>query len=523
VLVLPIRRGSRTSPIPVATLALALASAVVFLFFGPHDRAALNAAASYYVDSGLAEVELPRYLEYLTQSADSGAIDQLKRLERATVKTVGRFADPAAVVEVLLDDRAFERDLHADKVIKPADTGYAEWKSNRQQFDQLLHSALSGQMALSAQSWHEPWRLITYLLLHPGASLWLTNLLVLLLVGPFAEAAAGPAVLLLCYLGGGAFSGAANLLFASHPAVGDWGALAALAGLLAASMGVQPIVARLVASRLKVRVPAIAALLVVIGVEALRWILVGRAATDWYADLSGLAFGVVLANLLKVRDSRRVRDLLAYAAVLARSSEPGAPKESGLARQAREAATRLETRRASQLYKDLVDLEPRHAEHLCGYLNVALLGPDETVLQDAALRLLWLRSKSHSDQMRKAFLQLTQPKVLKVLPIDEHLRLARRLVKLHEDAAALKVLDGILTDNHLRQLYGRQLADCLLGIYTGYVRRRLTTLAETIHSRLTMYFEAPDNLGGLPPATRPPTTVYTSSLRQPNTRLPPRS
>jgi hypothetical protein len=72
-------------------------------------------------------------------------------------------------------------------------------------------------------------------------------------------------------------------------------------------------------------------------------------------------------------------------------------------------------------------------------------------------------------------------------------------------------------------LYGRQLADCLLAIYTGYVRRRLTTLAEMIHSRLTMYFEAPDHLGGLPPATRPPTTMYTSSLRPPNTRLPPRS
>ena len=205
-------------------------------------------------------------------------------------------------------------------------------------------------------------------------------------------------------------------------------------------------------------------------------------------------------------------------------SEAGASKESGLARQAREAATRLQTRRATELFKELVDLEPRRIEHLCGYLNVALLGPDETVLQDAALRLLWMRVKSHSDQLRKAFLLLTQPNVLKVLPIDEHLRLARRLVKLHEDAAALRVLDAILSDSHLRQLYGRQLADCLLGIYTGYVRRRLTTLAGTIHSRLATYVEAPDNLGGLPPATRPPpTNVYASPLPPSNSRLPPHS
>jgi membrane associated rhomboid family serine protease len=523
VLVLPIRRGSRTPPIPVATLALALASAIIFIFFGPHDRAALTAAATYYVDSGLAEVELPHYFEYLTQSTDSEAIDRLKRLERATVKSVGRFADPAAVVEVLLADRPFERDLHADKVIKPADAGYADWKTSRQRFDQLLGGALSEQMSLSARSWHEPWRLVTYLFLHAGAALWLSNLLVLLLVGPFAEAAAGPFLLLVCYLGGGAFSGAVNLLFASHPAVGDWGALAALGGLLAATLGAQPIVARLVASRLRIRVPAIAALLAVVGVEAARWILAGSAATDLYADVAGLAFGVTLAGMIKLRDSRRVRDLMAYAAMSAQSSEPSGPKESALARQAREAATRLETRRATQLYKELVDLEPRQPEHLYGYLNVALMGADETAIQDAALRLLWLRSKSHSDQMRKAFLLLTQPKVLKVLPIDEHLRLTRRLVKLREDAAALKVLDAILSDNHLRQLYGRQLADCLLGIYTGYVRHRLTTLAEMIRSRLTMYFEAPDHLGGLPPATRPPTTMYTSSLRAPSTRLPPRS
>jgi hypothetical protein len=80
------------------------------------------------------------------------------------------------------------------------------------------------------------------------------------------------------------------------------------------------------------------------------------------------------------------------------------------------------------------------------------------------------------------------------------------------------VLDAILSDAHLRQLYGRQLADCLLGIYTGYMRRRLTTLAEVIHSRLATYFEAPDDLGGVAPATRPSTTVFTS--RPPHTRLP---
>ena len=500
-------------------MSLALASTIFFVVFGLHDRAVLNAAASYYVDSGLAEFELPHYLEYLTQSTDREAIDRLAQMEGATRRSVSRFADPDALTELVRGDRSFERDLHADRIITPTDSGYAEWKRNREHFDELASGALTDHMALSAKSWRQPWRLVTYVFLHPTASLWLTNLLVLLLLGPFAEAAAGATLFVLCYLGGGAFAAVVNLIWTSRPAVGDWGALAALAGLLALTFGGYPLAGRLIGTRQKFPVPGVAALLVVIGVEVARRVLAGGTAVDIPADVSGVAFGAALAGLFKLRDSRRIRDLVWVVPLT--DADIGAPKESALARQAREAATRLETRRASQLYKELVELEPRRIEHLCAYLNVALLGPDETVLHDAALRLLWLRSKSHSEQFRKTFLLLTQPKVLKVLPIDEHLRLARRLVKLREDAAALKVLDAILSDNHLRQLYGRQLADCLLGIYTGYARRRLTAMADAIRSRLTMYFGASDDLGGLPPSTRPTTTAFASSLRRPNSRLPP--
>jgi hypothetical protein len=64
------------------------------------------------------------------------------------------------------------------------------------------------------------------------------------------------------------------------------------------------------------------------------------------------------------------------------------------------------------------------------------------------------------------YTQLSQPHVLSVLPVDEQLRLARRLVATREDAAALRVLDGLLGNDTMRNLYGRQLADCLLGLFT---------------------------------------------------------
>jgi len=490
------------------TLLLAGASAFVFLYLQPRDRMLLDTAAAFYVDSGLAAIELPRYREYLQQSNDGQAVPRLARLERATGRTPAHPADPAAAVRELQSNFVFERELlEGQQLTSLAGPALENWRIQRKHFAQLESMAFEYRFGLSAQAWAEPWRLITYAFLHSNLASWLSSLAFLLLVGPFAEAVAGPALLLCCFLGASATTGTLHLLLIGSPKLGDWGGMAAFAGLLAASLGKRPVPARLAMTDRQLAVPGLIGLLLLAGIEALRWAWTSFASIDLLADVSGLAFGAAFAAAFRLKQADRAKELVGDD-----EKALGAwPKESSLVRQAREAATRLDTRRAAQLFKEVVELEPGRIEHLCAYLNVALLGPDEGNLQDAALRLLWLRSKSHSEELRKAFLLMTQPKILGVLPIDEHLRLARRLVRLREDASALRVLDSILDDDHLRELYGRQLADCLLAIYTGYVRRRLTTLADTIRTRLVKYFEAPDQIGGVPPATRPPTTLFTSS------------
>jgi hypothetical protein len=194
-------------------------------------------------------------------------------------------------------------------------------------------------------------------------------------------------------------------------------------------------------------------------------------------------------------------------------------RASSLEAQAQEAAQRLDIRRATRLYRELVELEPGQPATLLAYLNVTLLGPEEEALQDAALRLLWTKfRRSSQEDLRRAFLQLTQPKVLQALPIDEHLRLARRLVRCREDAAALRVIDSILRDDHLRELYGRQLADCLLGLYTAYARNGMQRLADQVQERLSSFFPEGGDIGGVAPTNRPPSTLL-SSLRPTLARL----
>jgi hypothetical protein len=100
-----------------------------------------------------------------------------------------------------------------------------------------------------------------------------------------------------------------------------------------------------------------------------------------------------------------------------------------------------------------------------------------------------------------------------VLPVDEQLRLARRLVATREDAAALRVLDGLLGDATTKHLYGRQLADCLLGLFTTYSRHGLKAQADTVKARLSQHFPSPGTLGGIAPTREPPLTVRGATTR----------
>ncbi len=231
VIVRPFQPGPWTRSVPAATLALALASTIGFVAFVPRDGQALQTAANFYVESGLAAIELPLYRDYLQQSADSDAMQRLAQLERATDHKPGRPADPAMAIELLHSDPGFEQDLRAGRIVQASDPAFAQWRRDRQRLDELMGSSPGQSFALTGRAWTQPWRLVTYLFLHQDAAQWLTNLLVLLLLGPFAEAAAGPLLLLLCYLGAGAVSGAIHLLLSRAPTSGEWGALAGLTGL----------------------------------------------------------------------------------------------------------------------------------------------------------------------------------------------------------------------------------------------------------------------------------------------------
>jgi hypothetical protein len=257
------------------------------------------------------------------------------------------------------------------------------------------------------------------------------------------------------------------------------------------------------------RIPALALLPVWIANEIYQWTSTSGSRVAYAAHIGGFVGGAVLAWLLRPRDSKHIDRVLDAEF----GDERHAQKLSELARQAQAAAARLDTKRAARLYGELAEANPSHVEYMTAAFNMALLSRDDEMLRDAALRVLWSRSKSRADELRKAFLGMAQPQVLRLLPVDEHLRLVRRLVRFRDDAIALRVLDGLLADDNLRTLFARQIADCLLGVFTTYTRNGLKQPADQVRMRLSKYFPRPDTIGGLPPSREMPASIRGSTTR----------
>jgi membrane associated rhomboid family serine protease len=521
-LLLPYRDSSVARSLPVVTGLIVFACVVVMFGFQGRDPARILAAVEFYRDSGLQRIEVPRYQAYLAERSDTESAERLHLLHGVPARS--DFAR-----QLLESDPRFLADLHAHRIVQEDDPAYESWSADRLRYDELAHASVQSRYSLSRSELGQPWRLVTYAFLHGGLAHLLGNLLVLVLVGPFVEAAMGRLRFALAYLISAAAAGALHVAVSDTGVIGASGAIAATVGMLAVLYGTRkvPVFYWLIVFG-TARVPALALLPVWLLNEGYQWSLQAKgpltgAAVAYGAHVGGLIAGALLGWLLRPAPVPMKPARAGVPATLGRGNEP----VSSLAAQAQDAAARLDIRRAARLYRELAELEPERTEYLSSYLNVALLGADDEALKDAALRLLWAKFNSPTDDLRKTFLQLTQPKVLNALPIDEHLRLARRLVRFREDAAALRVIDAVLRDDHLRTLYGRQLADCLLGLFTTYSRHGLNRQAEQINARLSTYFPSADQIGGVAPANRPPSTILTSlrptlsqiSLTRPDSRL----
>lgn len=502
-LLIPYQTRFTPKSLPLVTLALILVNAVVYFIFQSGDRQAYARAADYYFSSQLAQIELPRFATYLERRNDRGALQVLRM-----IRAGARPEESVGLVMALENDREFMRDLREGAVVPSSDPAYATWRDQRGQFDALVGRVFTERFALEPDAGGAAWgalRLLTYQFLHGNAVHWLGNMIILLLAGPFAEAALGRFRFLVAFLASGVFAGALHMLVSDQALIGASGSISGAMAMVAVLYGTRrvPVFYWLFVYFNTARIPALLLLPAWLLIEAIQWAASPKSPVSYSAHIGGFIAGAVLAWLLRPSDEKKVDRILDEQFAEERLGN----RKSTLLQEAQAAAARLDTRKAARAYSELLQEDPTNVQHATAYFNMALLGRNRETLLDATLRVLWIRARGARSELRPVYLQMSQPHVLAALPVDEQLRLARRLVATREDAAALRVLDGLLASDTLKNLYGRQIADCLLGLFTTYSRHGLRQPADDVKRRLSTHFPSPATLGGIAPTREPPMTI----------------
>jgi membrane associated rhomboid family serine protease len=505
ILVLPYQTRFAARSLPLITLALILINAVVFFVAQARDDRAYERAFTFYEQSSLPRIELQHYRAWLArQTADVAAREQLSELQASLGAK-----DIEHALMLMQSDDDFMRSLHELLIVTPDDPQFLTWRDQRNQFESLAHSSTDAFL-LERQS-RQPWRFVTYQFLHGDLGHWLGNMIVLFLAGSFAEAALGRARFLAGYLLSGIAAGALHIALSDTAVIGASGAIAGAMAMVAVSYGLRrvPVFVWVLFFFDTVRIPALLLLPIWIANELWQWATAAEQPIAYAAHLGGFLTGAVLAWALKPRTVLKVE----------RVPEQDGASASQRARmrlqqRAEEAAAKLEIPRAAGLYQALATQYPMRSEYAVASFNLALLGTDPNALRDAAEIVLVRRPGRVSTELRRAYLQMAQPKTRAALTISAQLRLARRLVRAREDAAALDLIDTLLADDKVRSERARELSDCLLGLFTTYTRHGMTKQAGDVRRRLAQYFPtpSPDTPAPLPAPEGKATTPGPSTL-----------
>ena len=194
-LIIPYQTRFTAKSLPVVTLALVVINLLVYIVLQSGDQKAYERAADYYFSVQLPQVELPRYAAHLERRSDRRATQVL------SVIRSGPSDDEARVVLMIMQrDREFMKEMKAGRVVRSDEPGYAAWREQRDRFQSLMSQVFVERFALEPGS-ADLLRLFTYQFLHGNAMHLLGNMAILLLAGPFAEAALGRWRFLLAYLG----------------------------------------------------------------------------------------------------------------------------------------------------------------------------------------------------------------------------------------------------------------------------------------------------------------------------------
>ena len=369
---------SKQNP-PIVTILLIFINCLVFFLFQWGDEEKYRKAFEFYLESGLAKIEVTRYRDYIIDTRGEGSIPHSLRQNELSDDAFMR------LYMEMQRDNVFMRQLLNEEIITTEDPDYGPWKSLRMHFE-----------AMKAQSVGERYGFkpadgglvttFTHMFLHAGFMHLLGNMVFLWLVGCVLELGCGRAFYLALYL----LTGVAAVWFfglvhmsSTTPLVGASGAISGLMGAFTVLYGKK---------KIKVfytfgfyfnyaKVAGITLLPIWIGKEIFQLLFGGLSHVAYVAHIGGLASGAILGFLnLK---------LLGQASEEVFGEDPR-DRIPHLLEAAMQRIGELDMDSARPLLEEVLEIDPHNKSALTHLFNVDKLKPRNARFHKTASRLFHL-------------------------------------------------------------------------------------------------------------------------------------
>lgn len=414
---------------PVVTICLILINCLVFFLFQSNDTNREIAAEKYYFESHLAEIELPRYVQYLNDTGkDRPEVPDLERLEERQV------------IELhwqMMDDKKFLSLLENDKIITPEDTVYDDWKAFRKEYENRLSQVVSRTYGFTpgAPSFFS---IITYMFLHGSMGHLIGNMIFLWLSGCMLEMGTNRLLYCFTYLFTGICSAVLFWIFnlgSMIPLVGASGAIAGLMGAFSVLFGLKKI--RVFFSLgfyfNYLKAPAILLLPLWIGNECYQLFFSGESNVAYIAHLGGLFSGaaVSLANRKWIR-----------AIKFESFEDENEDMVPDLVEKALSHVEKLEMEKGAKLLEEALALDPKNKSVMIHLYNVRKMAPEKPEFHAISRKLIsyLIQNTDDADNIARTYADYQKLAGGTKLTPDIYLKLSTMFI----DLGNLKKAEGLL-------------------------------------------------------------------------------
>ena len=248
-LFIPLEKAIDWKRPPIITLILIIVNTFSYFAFQGDDNENYHKGMEYYFDSGLADIEIPFYKDYLKEKNNKDKDSKEIKPEITAVVGEERLSKKEALMNnhlllsKMLSDGEFLGKLESGEIIKDSDKGYQEWVKLSAEFYKRMNKATFYEYGLKG---YKPTfvTMITHMFLHANFEHLFGNMIFLFIFGFSVEMILGWRIYLFTYILAGIGSGLFYVLLepaSASAGIGASGAISGLTGMYTVLFGLRQI------------------------------------------------------------------------------------------------------------------------------------------------------------------------------------------------------------------------------------------------------------------------------------------